>query len=174
MSPWIKWDQHYPFLAALLSNSIVHCSPSSWLNDSLTFFMGMWFLRHVIKFVSLSCLYSTPLTCWKCSQPIRGKQVIPFPICLVLTGHLMFPYWDWASTSSYYVCYPFSHPLSQGCKSLWKDIWLLYQHKPGAQFYFYLWLSHLANSLCLLNSMANMIKEQWKQTERQRISWRGL
>lgn len=81
----------YPSLA-LLSNSFLHCCPSSWPKAALTFFTGMWFLRDVIKVVSLSCLYCTPLTCWKGSQSSRGKQANPSPVCLVLIWHLMFPY----------------------------------------------------------------------------------
>lgn len=89
---YILFQLSYPSLAALLSDSFPHCSPSSWPKAALTFFIGMWFLRDVIKAVSLSCLYSTPLTCWKGSQSNTGKQANPFLICLVLIGHLMFPY----------------------------------------------------------------------------------
>ena len=87
---YILFQLSYPSLAALLSNSFVHCSSSSWPKAALTFLTGL--LRDVIKVVSLSFLYSTPLTCWKGSQSSRGKQANPFPVCLVLISHLVFSY----------------------------------------------------------------------------------
>lgn len=164
----VLFQLSYPSAAALLSNLFLHCPPSSWPKAALTFFIGMWFLKDVIKVVWFSCLYNTHLLAGKIHN--RAEESIPylfsvnrpFDVSLQRTEQALVP-----------ILSPIPSPiLSQDCKSLWRHG--CYQHKPGVKFYFYLWLSHLPKSLCLLNNMANITDTAKAKKTWPRISLRGF